>query len=301
MAACVAASVLALCSAAVQLPPLAALEGSLPRPIGRRPLGAAAAAAAAAGAAPALAALAAWRGEVGPGAPFASLAAALAAAPTEATVTVVLRPGTYKERIQVAAGAKLTLEAAPPGAAAVVWETSRPYESALYAAPGAEVVVRGIKFRHASKSVANNYGVFSQGANLTLEECEVTSSTGAGVAAEGGVLTLRGGKVQDCSRQGLVLLGPLRGVPLRAAVSGTLLRNNGRSLGEGDAVRGPFDGVLARAGVEAELTDVVVQGSGQAGVAVGEDTRVVIIGGALKENAGGATREDYDGEIVFKP
>ena len=50
----------------------------------------------------------------------------------------------------------------------VVWETQKPYESVLQSsAPGA--VVRGLRLRHSSPSVANNYAVFMQGGSLRLE------------------------------------------------------------------------------------------------------------------------------------
>lgn len=250
---------------------------------------------------------AAWEATVGAGegAPpgsssFASIGAALVAAPKGAVaVALTLRPGTYREQVIIESVVPVTLDVQPPGAATVVWETERPYEAALAVQPGARATVRGLRIRHAGKSVANNYAVSSQGGELEMQDCDVSSTTGAGVAAEGGRLSLRGGSVHDCARQGLVLFGPMVGFePLRVIVSGTSLRGNGNYLGDGDAIRGPFDGILARNGVEAELRDVAIEGSGAAGLAVYEDSRVTLEGGALKGNRQGDTRTKNGGEII---
>lgn len=236
---------------------------------------------------------------VGPGF-FSTIGEALQVAPTNREVTIIVLPGNYLERITLMPNSCVVLQAQSPGTAVVTWETNRPYESVLSAGSGARVLAQGLTFRHASKSVANNYVVFSQGAELTLIDCDVSSSTGAGVAAEGGSLLLRGGVIHDCARQGLVLLGPLLGGgPLVAKACNITVRKNGNYLGDGDAIRGPFDGVIARSGVEAQFRGVTVEDSGGVGIAVFEDSRIEVAGGALRGNRKGSSSLRNGGELVF--
>ena len=201
---------------------------------------------------------------------FTTVTEALRAIPKDSgTALVTVAAGTYREQVRVPRGPVLTLESSPPNAATLVWESDRPYEAALTAEQGSQVTVRGFNIKHAGKSVANNYAVFSPGGDLSLEDCDVMSSTGAGVAAEGGRLSLQRCRVHDCARQGAVLFGPIIGdEPLQARCSCSVFSGNGQFLGDGDAIPGPFDGVLARNNVEASISDVVIEGSGLAGLAV---------------------------------
>eukprot|EP00959_Pyramimonas_sp_CCMP1952_P108658 2271942-Pyramimonas_sp.AAC.2 len=48
------------------------------------------------------------------------------------------------------------------------------------------VQIEGIRIRHSSKSIANNYGVYLKEAGVKLVGCEVSSSTGCAVGIEGG-------------------------------------------------------------------------------------------------------------------
>ena len=50
----------------------------------------------------------------------------------------------------------------------IVWETKKPYESVLESSASG-VLVRGLRLRHSSPSVANNYGVFMRSGSLRLE------------------------------------------------------------------------------------------------------------------------------------
>ncbi len=50
----------------------------------------------------------------------------------------------------------------------IIHETEKPYEATVYATSG-NCTLKGLKIAHRSPSVANNYAVFAQGANLTLE------------------------------------------------------------------------------------------------------------------------------------
>ena len=210
-----------------------------------------------------------------------------------------LVPGTYREQLLLPRGPQLTLEARPAGGATLVWETERPYEAVITAERGSRATMRGFNVKHAGKSVANNYAIYSPGGDLSLEDCDVTSSTGAGVAAEGGRVSLQRCRVHDCARQGAVLFGPLMGdEPLQARCSCSVFSENGKFLGDNDAIPGPFDGILARNNVEASLSDVVVEGSGLSGLAVMEDTRVEISALTLRGNRQGASRVKNGGELV---
>ncbi len=59
----------------------------------------------------------------------------------------------------------------------IIHETEKPYEATVYVTSGS-CTLRGLKIAHRSPSVANNYAVFAQGANLTLEvrgaQCALT-------------------------------------------------------------------------------------------------------------------------------
>lgn len=239
-----------------------------------------------------------WTAQVG--SEFATVAEALKAMPKDCKAAVVtVLEGTYRERLLIPRGPSLTLEAQKPGATTLIWESEKPYEAVLTAEQGSQVAVRGFNIKHAGKSVANNYAIFSSGGDLTLEDCDVTSSTGAGVAAEGGRLSLRRCRVHDCARQGAVLFGPIIGdEPLQARCSCSVFTGNGLFLGDNDAIPGPFDGILARNNVEASMSDVVVEGSGLAGLAVMEDTRVETSALTLRGNRQGSSRVKNGGELV---
>ena len=52
----------------------------------------------------------------------------------------------------------------------ILWETGRPYESVVQSS-GVGVHLIGLKLRHSSPSVANNYAVYMHGGSLLLEVC----------------------------------------------------------------------------------------------------------------------------------
>lgn len=54
-------------------------------------------------------------------------------------------------------------------AVTLVWETAEPYESVVEASAPEGAVLRGLRLRHSSKSIANNAAVFCRGGALTLE------------------------------------------------------------------------------------------------------------------------------------
>jgi hypothetical protein len=94
--------------------------------------------------------------------------------------------------------------------ATVRLETKSPYARVLEVR-GDGVVLRAENLRilHSSKSVASNYAVLaSAGAELELRDCEISSSTGAGVAADGAArCVLVGCGLVSCARQGLAAFG----------------------------------------------------------------------------------------------
>ena len=51
----------------------------------------------------------------------------------------------------------------------LVWETKRPYEAVVEASALGGALLRGLRLRHASPSVANNAAVFLRSGALTLE------------------------------------------------------------------------------------------------------------------------------------
>ena len=51
----------------------------------------------------------------------------------------------------------------------------------------------------------------TQGGSVTLEDCTITSSTGSGVAAEGGEHVIRRCRLFGCERHGLAVFGTLDG------------------------------------------------------------------------------------------
>ncbi|BDA43086.1 hypothetical protein COCOBI_04-0970 [Coccomyxa sp. Obi] len=136
-----------------------------------------------------------------------TLSAAVASAKEGETIHVAA--GTYRERLLLTH--PVTLQAWPPGAdVTIVWETDRPYESVVQSS-GAGVRLIGLKLRHSSPSVANNYAVFMQGGSLLLEDCDISSATGSGVGSEGGQLSLIHCSVHNCKRHGVAMFGDLEG------------------------------------------------------------------------------------------
>lgn len=107
----------------------------------------------------------------------------------------------------------------------IVWETDRPYESVVQSS-GVDVRLIGLKLRHSSPSVANNYAVFMQGGSLLLEDCDISSSTGSGVGSEGGQLSLIHCSVHNCKRHGVAMFGDLEGSQGEALLQDCSLSGN---------------------------------------------------------------------------
>ena len=88
------------------------------------------------------------------GRPFATLAAAVAAASPGAVIEV--RGGRYPERIIL--DRPVTIQAAPGEAVEINWQSNQPYEATVQCSIDG-VVLRRLRIRHHSPSIANNYAV----------------------------------------------------------------------------------------------------------------------------------------------
>ena len=82
-----------------------------------------------------------------------------------------IKPGSLCSTLRLVASVLMNFHTLTQGAdVTVIWETRAPYEAVLdSSAPSA--TVRGLRLRHASPSVANNYAVYMRGGSLRLEVC----------------------------------------------------------------------------------------------------------------------------------
>ena len=95
---------------------------------------------------------------VGAGQAYASIGEALKNTPSGGTIEVY--GGQYRERLVVTQ--PVSIIAAPGAAVEVIWATTEPYQAAIECSGVQEagaVLVRGLRVRHASPSIANNYAV----------------------------------------------------------------------------------------------------------------------------------------------
>ena len=146
----------------------------------------------------------------------------------------------------------LTLRGAGQGATSLVLDTDEHYVPAV-AISSSGARVEGLRIRHRSPSVANNYAVYLRGASdATLSGLSISSETGTGLAIEGGRGTIR---VSDCDihdnkNNGIGLFGDGDDAGedvdvgrLEIVIEGTTIDRNGkeavvgRGLGERVAVR----------------------------------------------------------------
>jgi len=198
--------------------------------------------------------------------------------------TVVVPAGLYRERLIISK--PLTLEA--HGKVEVVWQTEEHYEPALTCETADGVIVKSFAFKHASPSIANNYAVFLQGGSVTLEDCRVTSSTGTGVAAEGGEHTIRGCSLSGCERHGLAVFGTLDGDSCQVKLEGSSFEGN------------KLNGMLVRdqGGVELEGS-CRVEGNGGHGIAVMYGSATIAHAAAIAGNKSGPVFEGPGADLEF--
>ncbi len=137
------------------------------------------------------------------------------------------------------------------------------------------MVVRGLKLRHTSPSIAANYCVLVRG-ELLMERCDVSSATGSGLGCEGGVVTARNCRLCDCRLHGAALYGDLLG------------ESGGESLLEAcTAAHNGGSGVLLRDGAAAALRSCTLESNALFGVAV-VDSSLALVGCTLKANRKGS-------------
>ena len=215
------------------------------------------------------------------------------------TIAEALRAAKPGDRIALEAGVELdervvvdvdgvTIETAGGGPKATLRHVTRaPYESTI------EIRARGVTIRnlavaHGSKSVANNYGIFSaEGTSATFESCEVTSTTGSGFGIEGAEVELIDCVASGCASHGVVGLGDSSGAP----GSGTV------ALERCAFERNGANGALIRGGAAVRMSSCSLSGNGRYGVEL-IDCEGEVTGNRLEKNGKGpvsATRgaEDF--------
>ena len=98
---------------------------------------------------------------------------------------------------------------------------------------------------------------------LTLDSCDVSSSTGSGVSSEGGSLSLASTRVHDCTVNGLALYADLEGIGSEVTVQKCQIRSN------------KLNGILIREGSHLVLQSSSVEGNGGYGLANKVLSRVI--------------------------
>jgi len=211
---------------------------------------------------------------------YRSINAALTAA--EDGDHIVVEAGTYKERLLISKA--VSIEAAPGAQPVVEWRTGKPYECTVGSVGPTGAVLRGLTIRHASKSVANNYAVFLQTSNLELRECDITSSTGAGIGIEGGIPIVRQCVIHNCERQGIACFSELGS------------EGGGGNIVKTQLVGNKGDGILVRDGADPIVLACSMTGNGGHGATLrschGDYANNIIVG-----NKQGSVLMDADVEI----
>ena len=216
---------------------------------------------------------------------YSTISAALAVAPRGATVLV--KPGSYTERLIVRQPMKLLAE---PGAT-LSWTSDKPYEAALTidlsgAEAAGDVIISGLKVRHFSPSIAQNYGVFvpapttpaASKSRVELRGCDVTSSSGSGVGVEGGDVTLTSSRIGACKNHGVLYLGRSSSGLIRDC----LIENN------------KLNGLLLRDGASPVVEASRFVGNGQFGAALIDCRGRLREDNTFKGNAKGAVSGECD-------
>jgi predicted outer membrane repeat protein len=127
-------------------------------------------------------------------------------------------------------------------------------------AAGVEVALKGLAV---SNSGAGNNGIqFSQGAQLTVEDCEINGvATGISAAAPNGLLVVKRSTIRDTTAQGISLQGSVRATLDHSALLGNasyglLVQNGAQARVSGGTIGGGTTGasVQASAGTSAQLS-----------------------------------------------
>ena len=213
---------------------------------------------------------------------YSTIAAALAAAPSGSVV--IVRAGTYNERVSIRKPVRLL----GSSGAVLSWKSDKPYEAALdvdvegSADDGkADVLVLGLAVRHASPSIAQNYGVYVHSAamrRIKFINCDVASSSGSGIGVEGGNVTIRSCSIHDCKNHGVLYVG--RGATGRVE----------RCIVE----TCKLNGLLLRDGASPTLSNNLLKGNGQYGAALIDCGGVLLDDNELVRNGKGAVSGECD-------
>lgn len=209
---------------------------------------------------------------------FTTINAAIsAAAPLD---TVLVPSGRYTERLQL--DKAVTIAAAPGAVVEVVWETRRPYESAVVCtADGA--TIRGLTILHASPSIANNCAVQLLHCSACLDSCVITSSTGGGIIIEGELVSqLIDCVVQGCRRSGIGIYND--------ALEGSE-KNTGAQIIRCKIQRNGEHGVLVRGGVAPCLRGNIIERNEGWGMVL-QGCSGSYVGNIIRSNGKGAIAYD---------
>lgn len=109
--------------------------------------------------------------------------------------------------------------------------SSKPYKSVIKCSSG-PIHLQGFSVTHSSPSVANNYAVYLVDANeVSLEDLDVQSETGTGIAIEGGGKVLvKDCVIHDCASNGIGIFSNIVGDDAsNTIIQGTRIVRNGRN------------------------------------------------------------------------
>lgn len=107
-----------------------------------------------------------------------------------------------------------------------------------------------------SNLLRNSQWLALQGGELSLDACDVTSSTGTGMSSEGGSLSVINTSIHDCAANGVALYADLEGVGSEAIVQNSQISRNS------------LNGVLVREGSHLVLKASKIDGNNGAGLAI---------------------------------
>jgi len=217
--------------------------------------------------------------------PGGSISGALAAARDAPGLLVIqVEAGRYRDRL-VVTRPNTIITAHPTGASVTIeWETKEPYQSVVDCT-AKSVTLSGLTLKHASKSVANNYGVYiHDGSDLVMERCEVTSTTGTGIGIEGAAPTIRDCRISGCARHGVAVFGGLGDSWEDAGGAGS---TSGGVIEGCDVGGNAGDGVLVRAGAAPRVSRCAIHDNRGHGISL-QDASGEYVNNAVKGNAGGA-------------
>lgn len=204
------------------------------------------------------------------------------------TITSALESANSGDVIELEAGASFrerliitkpvsvrSASSSPHRPAAVVWDTKQPYESTIeIAADG--VSISDLTIHHSSPSIASNYAIKCIDCLASIENCDVSSSTGTAVGIEGGVIEVTLCNIHDCKRNGVIIVPTLEG-------HGGISRIEGCNI-----VRNGLHGVLVRDGASAIVRDNCIADNGGFGLALQEAGGEYSGNNSLTSNTAGA-------------